>query len=328
MSKFTRYCSNALLILAFAFLCQCDQPYGWEDPYEEDQWTLFTKAGGLSSNQIMSLEADSRGNLWVGSWDNGLMKYDGNNWTFYDEQDGLPDFTIYTIEEDLNGDILLGTFYGLSIFNGSRFDNYLFGEEYLPIIDIHVASNGNIWMATAGYGLLELGNQLNQYILYNQPQSVIVFSITEDLNHVIWAGTAGGVFKISGSRVDFLDRGNGLPRDTVTAVYADSWGDVWMGIWGAEHVYRYDEDGLEGIDLYNGFPGVGVNCILEDSRGNLWFALKQAGVVKYDGAVMKTYLDVDGLPSNSINCIEEDQEGNLWFGSDAHGLSRLRSGNR
>jgi ligand-binding sensor domain-containing protein len=323
-----RYGAIFILLSSLSILPQCETGNDWGDPYEEDQWALYTKNGGLSSNQIMSLKADSRGNLWVGTWDNGLMKFDGNNWTFFDERDGLPDFTVFTIEEDVNGDMLLGTFFGLSIYDGTRFNNYLFGQEYLPINDIHVSEDESLWLATEGFGLLEITNQIKPYSLISRPMSIFVFSITEDIHNVLWAGTAAGVFKIAGGRVEFLDRSNGIPRDSVTSVAADSWGDVWMGVWGAEHILRYGDEGIEEISLFIAFPDVGVNFIFEDSRGNVWFALERAGVVKYDGAVMRTYRDVDGLPSNSINCIEEDQEGNIWFGSDEHGLARFTPGNQ
>jgi len=322
-----RYLIVAAMGAAMMIICQCGFEPEWGDPYEEDQWDLLDKNSGLSSNQIMSLKADSEGNIWVGSWDNGLMRYDGEGWTYFTERDGLPDFTIFAIEEDSNGDILLGTFLGLSVFNGSRFTNYLFGQEYFPINDIHLAENQSVWMATAGFGLVEISDQFKQYFLNSKPESFMVNSITEDIHNVIWAGTAGGVLKISGSRVDYLTESDGLTGENVTAIAADTWGDVWLGIWAAENVLRYDQNSFEEVNLYNAYPDVGVNYIFEDSRENIWFALERAGVVKYDGSTMRTYRDVDGLPSNSINCIEEDLEGNIWFGSDEHGLARFKPGN-
>jgi ligand-binding sensor domain-containing protein len=330
MTLLHRQTAFFLLIIGLLLCTRCQTGGEGADPYREDLWSLYNMAGGLSSNQIMSIKADSRGNLWVGTWNRGLMKFDGSTWTFLDQGDGLPDFTVYAIDEDQNGDMLFGTFMGLSIYDGTRFANDLFGQEYLPIMDIHVDASGTMWLATAGFGLLEMISRRikTQHVIMSKPQTIIVWSIAEDDKNVIWAGTEGGVMSISNTRIDLIDRSDGLPRDTVLAVEADSWGDVWMGVWAAEHVIRNGSNGMEEINLYNAYPDVGVHFIFEDSRGNVWFALNRAGVVKYDGAVMRTFRDVDGLPSNSIRCIEEDLEGNIWFGSEEHGLARLKPGNR
>jgi len=69
-----------------------------------------------------------------------------------------------------------------------------------------------------------------------------------------------------------------------------------------------------------------VMGMVEDSRGNIWFATLALGVVKYDGALMRTYLENDGLASNRVICAAEDRKGNIWFGTYDKGVTRYSPG--
>ena len=87
----------------------------------------------LSNNRIISIENDSKGNLWFGTYGGGLNKLDSkylNEEEFvfkhWNENDGLANNIIYGIEEDNNGNLWLGTNNGLSKFNPriKKFKNY------------------------------------------------------------------------------------------------------------------------------------------------------------------------------------------------------------
>ena len=185
-----------------------------------------------------------------------------------------------------------------------------------------------MWMATGGYGLIKLEDFSNTTQYYDEavPESFIVHSVDEDNSGTIWAGTDGGVFKISGASVNFITSADGISPYPVHAVEADSWGDVWLGFYGHEHVTRYSNLSYSDINLFNSMPEVYINDIQEDSHGYVWFALTANGAVKYNGSAMRSYGTADGLPGQTIMCIEEDQNGYLWFGSWEDGLARYKPG--
>lgn len=82
-----------------------------------------TSENSIGGRFITSLHEDSRGNIWVGTYDKGLSKLVLNKETalpdsffhFTDEQ-GLSNMTIYGIEEDNNENLWLSTDNGLSKF--------------------------------------------------------------------------------------------------------------------------------------------------------------------------------------------------------------------
>jgi ligand-binding sensor domain-containing protein len=320
----------SFLVMTVGILC-CEFDPAWEDPYEEDRWEYYNTSGGLSSDEILSLKIDSKGNLWVGTWFDGLMKYDGQHWSFWGMEDGLPDFSVFAIEENSEGDILLGTWAGLTLFDGSEFRQIPIWEEEIPVYSILRAANGHIWTGTFGEGLYELSGEtvLNRYWVLIEPDFNEVRDITQDQEQVIWAGTRAGVIKVAGGRAQYLTQSDGLLPGNVRSVMADSWGDVWFGIWAADDLVRYDRQtySFKRVSLYNVYPDTDVNDMLEDNHGNIWFALERGGAVIYNGSVMKTILDVDGLPGNTINCMAMDRDGHIWFGSEDHGLARYLPGN-
>ena len=47
------------------------------------EWTTYTTANGLASNNVRSIAIDSSGNIWFGTFDGGASKFDGTTFTSY-----------------------------------------------------------------------------------------------------------------------------------------------------------------------------------------------------------------------------------------------------
>jgi len=72
---------------------------------------------------------------------------------------------------------------------------------------------------------------------------------------------------------------------------------------------------FEKLGIADGLPHYYIESLYEDSKGELWIGTV-AGLVKYNGFVMKTYTMKDGLNSNNIFSITEDQNKVIWIGTD------------
>lgn len=64
---------------------------------------------------------DKAGNLWFGTTENGLYKYDGKSFSQVLVADGLNSNNAYCILEDRDGKIWIGTEAGLCLYDGKRF---------------------------------------------------------------------------------------------------------------------------------------------------------------------------------------------------------------
>jgi len=318
------------IVLAFLLCYQCETNPDLINPYSLNTWERFTVSTGLTSNLIASLKCDSRGDIWVGTLGAGIMKYDGNTWTFLDSANhGIDDDVIYSIEEDANGEMWFGTRAGFSILDGTFFTNYTHQSGALQIMDIHRDSHDNMWLATGSKGLFKLESPdqpFDIYHLLSEPSTDTVHCIEEDETGTIWAGTEGGVLKITGSDMEFLPPGNGIPEHPVTSILSDSWGDIWFGSRGGKHVVRLSGNSFKSISLYNGREGNFVLDMLEAPGGDIWFGMGMAGVIRFNGGHMVNYREDDGLAGISIFCMEVDHKGQIWFGSFKNGLSLYRPG--
>ena len=101
--------------------------------------TNFTEEKGLHNNdlkasgnpglgtlaRVYSINEDNNGNIWIGTVDAGVWKYDGNNLTNFKTKDGLTSNAVNTIYKDKNGELWFGTDgNGICKFNGTTFSEF------------------------------------------------------------------------------------------------------------------------------------------------------------------------------------------------------------
>lgn len=84
------------------------------------------KAGIGTLARVYSINEDNNGNIWVGTVDAGVWKYDGNNLVNYTTQNGLTSNAVNTIYKDKTGELWFGTDgNGICKFNGATFTEFV-----------------------------------------------------------------------------------------------------------------------------------------------------------------------------------------------------------
>jgi len=80
------------------------------------------KTGLRTLARVYSINEDNNGNIWIGTVDAGVWKYDGTNLTNYTTKDGLTSNAVNTIYRDKNRELMFGTDgNGICKFNGTIF---------------------------------------------------------------------------------------------------------------------------------------------------------------------------------------------------------------
>jgi streptogramin lyase len=102
----------------------------------ENRLSIFTREHGLSNDEFLksnkqgpgtlarvwTINEDNYGNIWIGTADAGVWRYDGKNLTNYSTEDGLSGNAINTIFKDSEGELWFGTDgAGVCKFNGVSF---------------------------------------------------------------------------------------------------------------------------------------------------------------------------------------------------------------
>ncbi len=132
--------------------------------------------GSLPNNYITSLEKDTKGNVWIGTYGNGIakcIKRSDGAYLFknYTEEDGLANNVVYQLLSDSNNDLWISTENGLSHF---KVDDPLFVNYYKKD---GLRNNQYYWSASykAPSGKLYFGG-LNGLNFFN-PDSIISYPI-------------------------------------------------------------------------------------------------------------------------------------------------------
>jgi len=90
------------------------------------EFRVSGKSGPGTLARIYSINEDNKGNLWIGTVDAGVWKYDGNDLTNYTIKDGLTSNAVNTIYKDKNGELWFGTdAHGVCRFNGRTFTEFV-----------------------------------------------------------------------------------------------------------------------------------------------------------------------------------------------------------
>ena len=281
------------------FITACNGQVKNDLPKEKEHPKFIKNIG--NGNVQCSLQ-DKAGNLWFGTSDNGLYKYDGKSFNQFLVTNGLNSNDIYCLLEDKIGNIWIGTKAGPCLYNGKTFTE----------IQIPLPKN--------------LPPNKNPYF-----QDHWVYSILQDKEGKIWFVTIDGVYVYDGkSFTPFLinEAANGFntSNDKVERILEDNAGNIWFGGRTNKGVFRYDGKSvtnLKPMDLFQDGPKPKPHNWgwpqLQDKNENIWFS-NWGGAYRYDGKTFTSFTTKDGLPSN-VTKIIEDKKGNLWFGA-SDGLRR------
>ncbi|MEJ7644649.1 MAG: two-component regulator propeller domain-containing protein [Chryseolinea sp.] len=287
---------------------------------------------------------DRAGNLWFGTTENGLYKYDGKSFSQFLVANGLNSNNIFSILEDKGGKIWIGTEAGLCLYDGKSFvkiqiplpknlppnKNQYYRNSH-RIFSIMQAKSGKLWFATIDGVYIYDGKSFTPFIVNEAAVGFLnsnnnVEQILEDKAGNIWFGgrTNEGVYRYDGKSVihikikelsSILYDSNRINHVWAWPQLQDKNGNIWFSNWGG--AYRYDGKSFTSFTKKDGLSG--VTRILEDKKGNLWFG-GGAGLARYDGKSFTRFTTKDGLLNNSIWSILEDKTGKLWVGTRETGL--------
>lgn len=311
------------ILLPFVILISCERTdYELLDPETAGVWTLFDTSNGLPGNTVEDIRTDSKGNLWMTFPGQGIAKYSDGTWTKYlSTTSPLLSNAVSCVAEASDGSLIFGTSTGLSILTETNtWQSYVDPVSTMSVTAIKVASNGTVWVGTAGQGFYV--KKGSGYVKTFSETYKNINVIEEDASGNIWIGTDNGLIKWNGTSYTYMSLQNGLPDNKISSLRRDSKRRLWIGTRRGRTVSWIDSKGLHQLSLLNGRDSCSVNDIIEDRRGNIWFATAYDGIIKYDGIIPISYRMSNDLPENAIRSIGEDKYGNLWFGLKSKGVVR------
>jgi len=257
--------------------------------------------GALPDSYLLSLLADSRGRLWVGTNAAGLVRYD----PVHDRFDptlapgqALTHNSVYALAEDGRGGLWIGTGGGLDrldIASGnlqpcaqSALARSLPGGAVRALLP---GADGTLWAGTE-HGLYRLDPGAARFVAVALPTSEgdtpIVRRLARDDSGRVWIGThVHGVFvaEPGGSTARplraLLGAEGGTGTESVTGLVAADGGEMWIGFSG-EGILRVDSRRWQARREHHEEHGGGsladddVGALYRDARGLVWVATDTA----------------------------------------------------
>jgi signal transduction histidine kinase len=103
--------------------------YGGVSRWKDGAFRSLTRAKGLWSDQVITLQGDERGVIWIGTLDGGLTRLEGGRLTRYTLKDGLYDDVVTQILADSRGFLWIGGPRGISRVSRTELDAFAEGRS-------------------------------------------------------------------------------------------------------------------------------------------------------------------------------------------------------
>ena len=282
---------------------------------------------GMSSLMITGLMKDSKGNLWVTTYGEGISRYDGRKFYHFNTENGLSHNVIRMMIEDSKGNFWWVTYGGgLQKYDGNNLTQYTTddGLGHDRCRYVMEDSKGRIWVATDGGGVSVLdGDEVMTYNTSHGLSHNFVRRIIEDSKGNIWLSTAGGGFMMfDGTSFHYYTTKEGIAHDEGRDMYEDNEGKLWLCTYGGG-ISVLDGDWVYTYDTSSGLSSDKIWQIEKDSKNKLWISTYDGGVCSMDSEYFEWYKKEQGMTSNLAWSILIDDEDNVWVGTEGGGICKI-----
>lgn len=260
--------------------------------------------------------------------DKSITQYVLDHW---DTQDGLPHNVVRAITQSEDGYLWVATQSGVARFDGMNFT--VFNTSNTPALesddirDVFQHSNGDIWLATYGGGVVRIRNdEFTQFTTSDGLGDNIVRCVREDSSGDLWFCTATGLSRLSGGEFHNYTTHDGLLDNLVYDVFEDREGRLWVGV--LNGVSRFTDGRFTNFSAGRELPSAAsfVHGFAQHPEGGLWMGTYGSGLLRIrDGKVTALTRD-DGLADDRLSNIAMDSNGSLWISTYDKGVQRYRDG--
>ena len=313
---------------------------------------------------VSTLFVDSNGNLWIGTYDNGVARYnvDTGELVFYTTKQGLSSDVVRALSEDNAGNIYVGTaswmcrirpddyietyvtnsFYGISdlcnsgdTMTGIRGDGSIIVFSDLELLFVIGGDYTTVAKGDKDNYIVGTGTSLTGRLLVGEGRTDVQKHYSENLsyyNKMLYSEEFKGYFVCCENGLGFISDNNGTTtilttddfNSSIVDVLIDYQGNVWFAS-SRQGIRKFSWNPFEDIFSKAHVNGEVVYSVLVKDGQVL--AGTNSGLYTID---LKTYYSVP-VPNPAylrgvrINNIMCDTKGNLWFSTvGENGLIMMR----
>lgn len=301
----------------------------------------------ISMNDVLAIEEDRYGRIWVGYAQDGLFIYKKIKPHFY-EIEKFSTGTIFDILYDRNDFLWVahgsekglhriefdslrnGIISNIEVYNHDVRDETTVSDN--SIFCLYQDKMSDIWIGTFGNGVNYYSRRAKSFNIINKYQNVpntiknnLVNSILEDAEF-IYIGTEGGLDvynKHSGiyKHYEYVENDeSSLSANPVYSLIKDRKGNVWVGTWsGGLNLFNPHKGTFKRFlpnSKSNSISNANVFAVCEDNYGNIWVGTLGGGLNRYNRITehfTEYSLRKGNFSSNNVNSILQSYTGELYI---------------
>lgn len=240
----------------------------------------------------------------------------------YSIQDGLIGNRVRALLQDSKGFIWIGTTEGLSIYDGTNFQNYskANGYPFGSILSIFESSHkpGTVWLGVAGEGVVKFSKgKTDLFKIGTEIKQNYVYCFYEDSSGTIWCGTRFGLYRLEGNK--FNEINTDLTFESVKCIFSVN--DSSMVLVSDFDCYLFNRNNHKTkliplhLDLKKDYT---IDAIMDD-EGDIWVGIVDGSLIRVHNLVADTRYKIG---NNYLQPGLDDGEGFIWT-ADVMGLLRI-----
>jgi signal transduction histidine kinase/ligand-binding sensor domain-containing protein/AraC-like DNA-binding protein len=275
---------------------------------------------------ISSFSEDKKGNIWVGSENNGLYKFYPNK-NSYEKIEDSPVQLIKSMVSDKQQRLWIGTFFeGLWLMEDEKLRKI---GDVNGIFSTILHTKNGVWAGKrSGGGTVFYDEEKNTFDFYtvnnNDSTSICsngIWNIFEDSKGNIWFCSDEGIsvrYKNNDYFTNYYKNTHGLSSNLNYTFAEDEKGNIWIGSGGSGiDIYDPKTKTFSKFSVNEPIKNADIYCILRDKKDNIWFSSNQGVYAFYhDSQKLKHFTKEDGLLGQQYhpNSGLVSKKGLLFFG--------------
>lgn len=218
-----------------------------------------------SSSSIYVFEEDKKGNIWCGTSDNGVLKFNPHTHSFT-RINYAQNLDVHALCENAQGKMWVGTEAGIFSVENDKINkeqelNRQMGKNPTIIYSIKEDNYGQIWIGTLDRGVFVFSKQMKLIVHLTEKNLLANNSINhiiKDADGGIWMATMRGLAYVQNplqpGAIKNYDERYGIKDSHIRAISQDKQGNIWVSMFSGIACLNIHKQRFYNYDYESGIP--------------------------------------------------------------------------
>jgi signal transduction histidine kinase/ligand-binding sensor domain-containing protein len=269
----------------------------------------------------VALLSDSRGNLWVGTWAQGLWlvtRDPAGGRLVVNRVSGLSDIAgnqVRSLREDREGNIWAGTLDGLYRLSPSKVESI---TDAGLLGGIGATPDGSVWVGSGDDLLQFIGGRVRRHDELRKFTRALYRTLDID-GSTVWTSTRSELFRVTTARSEAIPLTGVGPLQSINTIVADRQGGVFLNDLD-RGLMRWRKGKVEAVPLPADLDRMRIEAMYVDRSLRLWISFSDGRLATIDRTERVTLHNLE-RGGGVYRPIFQDSKGLIWLGG-TEGITR------